>query len=490
VVGDALQSETPSTQSKLAATDHAFGETRVPTSRDCADPDPCTIDFWHEFRGECVHTADPYCTKECKQDVDCAFPRGMAPCTLANCVQGQCRYQPLAQDECATCSNQQDCEQSFCEPRECRDGRCRRTDKRDCSDDDRDTWDICDEQAGRCLSLLGDNMRPCETVDDCATDHPCQQFQCNKGICRVTPETAQCGDPLLRPTTCDPRGSRRECVNPDGDVCIAGTCEDDFCSWREVPNSPDCSHCNADEDCEGTFCRWPVCTGSVCTQESVPFCQDRNPDTQDLCSEERKTCLHRYTKTPEPCLQAPADDGDAGTVDLCDTSSGESMHLPAGPGECETADLCFDSYLGPGGFCLGEAVRCMDDNACPARCDPKVGCVYDDEELCPCSNDQDCDLGNPCARVMCMDVEAGKERGAGGACWGTLIDECVPCTGDQDCVVDEWCILGQCAESGYCRYDVGVTCDDGNPNTTGFCHGQKDVSCTFEVLSSGPGRGF
>ena len=465
------------------------GEIRVPTQRDCADDDPCTIDFWHEFRGQCVHTADPYCTKSCVGDADCEFPEGMAPCTLSQCVSGQCRYLPLALDECATCTQSSDCDDSFCDPRECRDGRCRKK-ERDCRDDDHDTFDVCGEDEGRCLHLLGDGLRPCDELADCASDHPCQQFECLSGMCRVTESSKDCGDPLLLPLACDSGGSSSECVRPLGDRCIAGLCEEDFCRWREVNNSPDCSHCNADEECGDSFCNWGVCTGAVCTLETVPFCQDRDPATTDFCSDERKACLRRYERTPVPCASAPVDDGDPATVDVCNTSTGESMHLPAAKGPCATSNLCFNSYLGPDGFCLGEAVSCMHDNACPARCDPKVGCVYDDENLCPCTKDSDCDLGNPCARLLCIDAEAGAQRGAGGACWGTLIDECVPCGTDSDCVVDDWCILGSCAESGFCRYETGVTCDDGNPETTGFCHGQKDVSCTFEVLSSEPGRGF
>ena len=465
------------------------GESRVPSSRDCTDDDPCTIDFWHEFREQCVHTADPYCTRTCEAATDCEFADGLAPCILSDCIEGQCRYQPLAVDECATCQDVSECPESFCEPRECRGGRCRKG-KRTCNDDDHDTWDICDEASKSCLHLLGDDLRSCESVRDCPTDHPCQEFQCLAGRCRVTEKTTNCGDPLRSPKTCDSSGMGEECVHPLGERCIAGLCTDDFCQWREVTNSPECSHCNSDEECGDSFCSWGVCTGSVCTLETVLFCQDRNPATADSCSEEHKACLHRFEKTPQPCSQPPTDDGDATTVDVCDTASGETLHLPAGEGECKTSNLCFHSYPGPEGYCLGAAIACLHDNACPARCDPKVGCVYDDQQLCPCKNDLECDLGNPCARVLCIDEEAGLEHGAGGACWGTLIDECVPCTDNTDCVVDEWCIVGECAESGYCRYDVGITCDDGNPKTTGFCHGQKDNSCTYEVLSSGPERGF
>jgi len=167
----------------------ALAESRVPSSRDCADADPCTIDFWHEFREQCVHTADPYCTKECSADLDCAFADGLAPCTLTECVQGQCRYQPLALDECATCSDTSECPESFCEPRECTGGRCRKS-KRDCSDDDPATWDTCDEAGQRCLHLLGDDLRRCNSAADCVTDHPCQQFECGDRMCRVSKESA------------------------------------------------------------------------------------------------------------------------------------------------------------------------------------------------------------------------------------------------------------------------------------------------------------
>ena len=466
-------------------------ERRVPSARDCDDGLPCTIDFWHEFRGQCVHTADPYCTSSCSVDTDCAFPAGMAPCILHQCLGGQCRYQALASDECARCEQNSDCQGSFCEPRECRDGRCRKL-ERDCDDGDRDTYDVCSDTEGRCLHLLGDGLRPCDVSADCLSAHPCQDFECRDGRCRVDPASRDCGDPVLLPRSCDPSGDSAECVRPLGEDCIAGLCKEDFCNWRRVTNSPNCSHCNSDEECGDSFCSWGVCTGAVCTLESVPFCLDRDPATKDTCSEQHKACLHRFDRTPPSCSAPPSDDGDPSTVDLCDTESGDSLHLPAAPqtGPCATKNLCFDSYMGPDGFCLGQAIECLHDNACPARCDPKVGCVYDDSQLCPCEKDSDCDLGNPCARVLCIDREAGEEHGAGGACWGTLIDECVPCQGDSDCVVDEWCIIGSCADSGFCRYEPGITCDDGNPQTTGFCHGQKDISCTFEVLHPGPDRSF
>lgn len=478
----------PASPTHLATTPGASGEDRVPTSRDCSDDDPCTIDFFHEVRGACVHTPDPYCSKSCRSNDDCSFPRDMAPCTIGTCTEGACSYLKLSVDECASCSTDEDCDDSFCQPRECRDGHCRSS-ERVCNDEQKDTWDLCDDDAGRCLHFLADGMRPCQVKDDCRSDHPCQEFTCNDGLCQVRPETRFCGDRLQLPQVCRMGGDNRECIQTGGDVCIAGPCEEGFCSWREVPNSPRCQHCNDDEECEGSFCQWPVCTGTVCVVESVPFCQDRRPETQDLCSEEQKSCLHRWTETPPVCATPAEDDLDSATVDVCDTNSGESLHLPGlsaagGPEQdaCATSNRCYYSYTGPEGYCLGHKLNCRHDNACGASCKPDVGCVFDDAELCPCQNDAECDLGSPCARVVCMGREDGLARGSGGACWGTLIDDCVPCQSNSDCVVDRWCILGECSADGWCRYNDGITCDDGDPQTMGFCHGHKDDSCTYEAL--------
>ena len=85
-----------------------------------------------------------------------------------------------------------------------------------------------------------------------------------------------------------------------------------------------------------------------------------------------------------------------------------------------------------------------------------------------------------------MGVEEGEAQGVGGACWGTLIDGCVPCAQDGDCRVDDWCIEGTCSAEGYCDYRTLVTCDDGDPSTTGFCHGHKDETCSHEHLGRTP----
>lgn len=451
-------------------------ETRLATTRDCADADPCTIDFWHEFQEACVHVPDPFCTKACNTDADCAFEDGLAPCMQATCETGQCSYVELAAADCARCESDSDCPQDFCTPRSCEAGFCR-AHERSCDDDDPSTLDRCSTEDGACNHMLVDAERACAVDQDCATEHPCEQLTCEAGLCRVTPATAGCSKALDRVQRCE---VNTDCIDASGDVCVAGPCEEGFCQWREVPNSPDCAPCEGDHQCDGSFCQWPVCTGTVCVVEEVPFCQDRNPNTADVCSEALETCLHPWIQTPPACTAAPEDDGDAGTVDLCMTATGETVHLEAGDAPCETPNRCIHGYVGPDGWCLGEEVTCLDDDACPATCDPDVGCVIEDDSICACTADADCDLGSPCSRVICMGEAEGQDKGVGGACWGTLVDNCVPCEVDGDCRVDDWCIGGTCADNGYCDYEPLRTCDDGDPSTVGFCHGHKDDWCSFE----------
>ena len=457
---------------------HFFGEPpelvelRLELHNPCADEDPCTVDVWHRFKGQCIHIPDVLCTKPCSADADCAYPNRPDRCVSSLCVQGQCRHMKIARDECARCGADVPCEGSYCDPRACRHGFCRHA-PRTCDDGDAATRDVCDDVLGRCRFQLADGARSCQQTADCGTDHACQQLECRDGLCRLTAASEGCAASDAAPRPC---AQNTDCIEKAHDgTCFAGPCEQGYCRMRKVENS-ECKPCTGDHDCDGSFCLWPICTGTVCVVEQVPFCTDDDPLTADACSEERKGCTHRYEAQPSPrCANAPKDDGNSSTLDICHTETGESVHLPMGAGRCETSDLCWDTYLDASGHCVGRELHCHHDDACPAECDPAKGCVLDPNRDCHCERDADCDLGNPCARVYCMAED-------GGACWGTFIDDCIPCQADVDCRVDNWCVLGRCHEGGYCRYEDGFTCDDGDPDTFGFCHGQRDDPCTYERI--------
>ncbi len=435
----------------------------------CADGDPCTLDRWHAAQRRCLHLPDPLCTKPCRADADCAYPAEVAPCLDARCHEGACRYMKIAVDECVRCDSGTPCAGTFCDPRECKGGFCRHA-PRSCDDGDPHTRDRCDP-AG-CRHDLGDGLRACHQDQDCVTDHPCERLQCRGGQCRVTDATARCGDPLGSTRACK---ANTDCIEKRGDTCFAGPCRGGYCEWRKVENSR-CEPCTGDHDCTGTFCDWPICTGTVCVTEQVPFCLDDNPATEDTCSDALRGCIHRWTVRPPKCASPARSDGDPNTVDFCHTETGETVYLPSDGTSCGTRDLCWTVYTGADGLCLGRPLECHHDDSCPAECDPNAGCVLNENQDCHCTQDADCDLGNPCARVYCMPSD-------GGACWGTFIDHCIPCKSDADCLADDWCVLGTCASDGYCVYQDGRTCDDGDPTTFGFCHGQRDDPCSHEPLS-------
>ena len=408
-----------------------------PAANPCDDQDPCTVDRWHRFQDRCIHVPDALCDKPCQSAADCEYPG--TQCLSSTCFEGSCRYIKIAVSECFACGPDAPCQGTFCDPRQCKDGFCRHAPK-SCDDGDPTTRDSCDPEAGQCKHEPVGPPRACQGGD-------CGPRQCRKNT---------------------------DCIQMQDGVCHAGPCEAGWCKWRNVDNSQ-CQPCTGDHDCKGSFCNWPICTGTVCVTEQVPFCADDNPLTQDLCSENVKGCLHRYTQPPPVCAGPPEDDDDAGTVDLCHSETGKSVHLPAAGGDCRSTNLCWDTYPGPDGYCLGRELDCHHDDACPAECRPEAGCVLDANRDCHCETHADCDLGNPCAKVFGRDED-------GGACWGTFIDNCIPCQADVDCRVDNWCVLGTCAPDGYCVYRDGYTCDDNNHNTFGFCHGQRDDPCTYEAI--------
>jgi hypothetical protein len=460
----------------------------------CDDGDPCTDDACHPTLGVCIHHPNIYCSKACSTDLDCEFQGGDAACIAKQCVKGQCRYQGLAKDECLPCDRTEACPQSFCDPRECQNGFCRRV-TRDCDDQDPTTLDRCAVGSDQCEHWLSNGVRSCEVDADCGTDHPCELFECKAadqdsatGVCHRSESTAGCAAPLEVVRSCE---KNAECIQAGGDVCVAGTCQDGFCGFLEYPYSDDCESCQHggpdDTDCEGTFCKWSVCSGTVCTRDPVPFCTDLDPLTTDLCSDAVQACLHEYAATPSACVGSLQSDDDPTTLDACDPLTGTTVHLPVGEGECMTADRCIHTYLTSDGTCLAQPILCDDfDPSTDETCDPSQGCIFQSSEAY-CETDADCDDGNPCTMMVCLnrfgDQHMDQQTGVSQVgCWGIFVDDCLPCTEDADCVGDDWCIQGTCTVDGLCNFELQRTCDDGDPCTADFCHGWVNDTCTYHSI--------
>jgi len=112
--------------------------------------------------------------------------------------------------DCPDCAPDGSCPQSFCEARSCIAGKCR-AETRDCNDGLGETWDRCDGREQRCHHYLGDGIKACAADGDCATGHPCQQFTCVEGLCRVTEKSLRCGSVFLRPVVCQAGAVRDHC---------------------------------------------------------------------------------------------------------------------------------------------------------------------------------------------------------------------------------------------------------------------------------------
>ena len=249
------------------------------------------------------------------------------------------------------CDADTPCDGTFCDPRDCRDGFCRHA-PRVCDDNDPNTRDRCDDATSSCRHDLADGVKSCNSDSDCLTDHPCQKLRCADGVCRVDSDTRHCTLPPGVPVRCE---QNTDCIHVQNDQCFAGPCQDGFCEMRRVENSQ-CKPCTGDHDCQGTFCQWPICTGTVCVVEEVPFCQDDNPHTVDTCSEERLGCVHTWATMPSVGTGVAEDDGDPTTMDACHTETGDTVHLPMGEsGTMLYAQFMLDDVCRTSRWLLGDS---------------------------------------------------------------------------------------------------------------------------------------
>ncbi len=162
------------------------------------------------------------------------------------------------------------------------------------------------------------------------------------------------------------------------------------------------------------------------------------------------------------------DDGDACTVDACDSTTGTCSHTPI---TCATDEVCVD------GQCL---FTCAND----AACDDGDPCTT---EVCTngaCVTSDTCVSPDPCTNVSCNPntgacIFVASICGPGQVCFG---GGCVtPCGTDTDCDDGDMCTIGVCGPDYACEFTT-IDCDDGDTCTTDSCDPNTGVCANDPVV--------
>lgn len=363
----------------------------------------------------------------CAGDGECAGRvADLGPCEVPRCQAGQCGKGP-ADDE-APCEDGNACTVGDA----CRAGACRPGTPAACDDDNPCTLDLCEPASGCGHPAL---EGPCDDGSRCTEGDACAT-----GLCRGSAPDCDDGNPCTA-DGCDPA---QGCTHAplDGGACDDGSA----CTQTSACVAGTCK--GAVVDCDDKN----LCTDDRCDPvdgcRNEPGSASRCDDGSDCTLDDRcdaGTCRG----TPRDC-----DDGDPCTDDTC--VDGQGCVHPEGTGPCDDLNACTANDACDAGACRGTPVTCDTPpaNECSGNrmlswsrtglCTP-TGCQYTSQWVtCPAGCADGKCIGDPCVGVDCT--------AAPGSCFQAP---------------------GTC-QGGSCSWDFlgAVSCDDGNPCTTGDLCGQ------------------
>ena len=418
-------------------------------------------------------------------------------CTDDTCVRNSgCVFskRPLDQDQ--SCDDGNPCTIED----ECQNKVCRGV-ERTCDDDDACTLDTCNQNHYCDNETPDSECLACTHTptpgDECVYDDPCivsgvciygvNGLECVAGspvVCSsdnnpCTDEICvQVGDPLR------PEGGCVSVPNPDNeydddDICTV----DDYCDEDGVGHPGPARDCRDGNPCTEDLCGqaqngcyWnPVsasttcdddlvcttgdyCLNGDCTGREEKTCDDNNPCTENLCSEDVIGGCHYEPFVCDPHHpDFPAIPGcttcftDIDCQNNPNASGNFCMEKPGGGAkacvhsctdgnECTEEDYCAESSCQN-----GSAVDCNDGKQCSVdTCDTSLGCQHTWPENLPCDDNNECTTSDICT---------------GGICGGTPTD----CSDENPCTQNEQCNT----TTGECEFTipVGLYCDDDNPCT-------------------------
>jgi hypothetical protein len=303
----------------------------------------------------------------------------------------------------------------------------------DClGDDDCDDGVFCNG-AERCFEgvCYENPQRVCVDLTDCTVD-VCDE---EGDACAYTPDAGLCGAGQV----CDPKAgcfTPRECVRDedcdDGVFCDGEErCVEERCAPGEPPSCADEVGCTVDgcvesaRQCQRTPDNTLCLEGELCDPEQGG-CVPQPPCAEDADCDDGRFCngVERCDQAQGACVSGapPAvEDGIGCTLDGCDESRGEVVHVPSAA-RCDNGLFCdgverCDVEAG----CVAGAAPTVDDGVvCTAdACDEEV------DEVVHVAQDGVCDNGLFCDGVERCDVEAGCVGGA-----APEVDDGVDCTED------------------------------------------------------------
>ncbi|TFH25223.1 MAG: hypothetical protein E4H03_01420 [Myxococcales bacterium] len=422
----------------------------------CDDGDACTTEDMCSA-GACTGAAPPNCDdgNPCTDDTcdalgGCLHPDNAAPC-----------------DDGDACTTGDVCSEGACAggaPAECDDGNA-------CTDDS------CDAAAG-CLNPA--NAALCDDGDACTSGDVCRQAACASGALVACDDGNSCTD-----DSCDTGAGCLNTANTavcdDGDACTT----EDVCSERQCAGGAvlDCDDGNActDDSCDelvgcahldntascddGDACTaGDVCAVGTCVGPEVAPCDDGDPCTTDTCD------------ATSGCASAPLDcsllDTDCGQG-ACEPSAGLCVPGPPIEADCDDGDACTVDLCDSAQGCATTPVICDDGDACTVEiCDPATGCV---------STPLDCSLlDEPCVVGVCEQVA--------GVCVAEAVDgegcSSGSCDSDAACDDADACTVDTCSPADGCT-SAAMICDDGDACTADTC--DAVAGCLFEPVSCDDG---
>lgn len=461
--------------------------------------------------------ADTGAESQCINKFDCLKLdlKGQTPCTVPDCVEGQCVFVAHEEgakcddptqtglDECleTRCDANAECKAAArpdgaacegdattldeCQVTACVAGKCGVTNKPDAtlcgvgackhckeglcavkSADDLDdgnpcTLDSCDVNSGEQHKKVTDITAVCDDGDSCTGDGTCLD-----GACKASP--LDCDDGLTcTADTCGDKGCEHTANDTkcsDEDPCLEIGCDlAAGCTTTKVNVDEKCSdgddECTKDDACDeaGLCAGTPVCgckEDADCLGDGGVQKNLCKPQICDLGDDGKGLCVADLS-----AVVTCTDDGSSCSDIGCDPKSGDCATTATNEGkDCDDGNKCTTKPLCKEGECVGvvDETKCDDANPCTLdSCAPTTGCEVEPASGA-CDDGNQCTDNDLCAKGGC----AGEEK----AC-----DDGIACTKDA-------CDL----ESGKCTNTAEAKlCDDNNACTADICDvdGATDKGC-------------